>query len=310
MGAYDHWCAQKPRLREKLRDSADASGITYTVRHAIAQVEQNVMAEQNDDLLRQQMGILFSCCKASVGLLEVPATATVWTAHRGKAITGGRTMFSWMAIALGAQMASWLYCYASGRVLAWVLQLCALAASTIALVVTHIKRSNGEGGVPTKSTVMPDEERLFREVDEQMRAFDRFSNDFAYLNEQSAARQVSPDSKAVALMSEMMEALYMCEDEARIAAADAADRMAMELGLKTIPYSEETRHFFTVLPSIRKTETMVPAIVAAKDCRLLKRGTAAVEIRKDRSVAHEVVERDPSGAGMPGGGVGNEVYRL
>jgi hypothetical protein len=47
---------------EHLRNAGDASA-AYLTRHAIAQVEQNVMAEQPDDLLRQQTGILFACVK-------------------------------------------------------------------------------------------------------------------------------------------------------------------------------------------------------------------------------------------------------
>ncbi len=129
-----------------------------------------------------------------------------------------------------------------------------------------------------KVTLRPDEDKLFRAIDAQMQAIDRYMNDFAYLNEQAEDKQSAPDGKTLALVADMLEALYECDGESIQSAEEATRRMLAGLGLDAIHYGPDTQHLFTILPSKTETRTMVPAIVTEADARLLKRGTAAVKM--------------------------------
>ncbi|MCL1817531.1 MAG: thiamine phosphate synthase [Spirochaetaceae bacterium] len=93
-------------------------------------------------------------------------------------------------------------------------------------------------------TVRPDAERLVHAVDAQMKAIDRYVNDFLYLNEQSSGSQNVPDSKMIVRIAEMLEALYDCDDGAReaVEAATAGGVTLVQLREK----EAETREFYEI----------------------------------------------------------------
>lgn len=278
MGAYDCWCAQKPKLREKIKDCTDAGSIAYAVRHALAQVEQTTMAEQTDDLLRQQLGILFSGAKTSAQLLDVSVATKVWALQSQRVEKRGKAKALWVIAAL-VQIAAGLYAYAMSLWIAWVLMAVALVVAIVAQIASSRKmeKSGGEEDA-IKVTIRVDEGKLFHALDVQMQAIDRHVNDFAYLNEQALGLHAVPDGKIVSLVADMLEALYESDEESGEAAKEAADRMLSGLGLAAAAYSSSNQALFTVLPSKAITRTMIPAIMAAADGRLLRRGVAAVQM--------------------------------
>lgn len=287
MGAYDCWREQKQKLQQSISNSTEQGAVAYAVRHAIAQAEQNTMAKQADDLLRQQTGILFSCCKTSANLLDVSMISKVWTpqVQQWKEKKSLRLTL-WAAAGL-AQGAAGLYCYARGLWVAWVLIAAGLGLGAAALIQAAKKRNKADPYDQLMVTIQPDTEKLFRAIDEQMRAIDRYVNDFVYLNEQSSGSQNIPDSKMVARIADMLEALYECDDGAREAVEAATGPMLNGMGLEAVQYHESSKHLFTTLPSKGQTRTMVPAIVASGDHRLLFRGLAAAQ---DGKAGMEAVE--------------------
>ena len=78
MSIFEHWEAQKETLRQKLLEQPDMAGVVYQVRHAIAQTEQNALAEFSDDVLRQQAGVMLGTLKTSIGLMEAHIATQVW----------------------------------------------------------------------------------------------------------------------------------------------------------------------------------------------------------------------------------------
>ena len=279
MGAYEAWCAQKHKLRQSIQEAEDGGGIAYAVRHALAQVEQSTMARQSDDLLRQQTGILFSCCKTSASLLDVSVTTTAWLPQREAAQKKSPMAGTlWTAAAL-VQVAAGLYAYANGLWYLWIPMAAALAAAMGAWLLGK-RRKKEEPMDQVKVTLRPDEEKLFRVLDAQTQAIDRYINDFIYLNEQHAAQEAAPEGKMLARVADMLEALYEYDDGTGEAAQAAAERMLDSMGLGAMPYTPENRRLFTVLPSKDRTKTMIPAIVAKDDHRLLRRGVAAVRMEE------------------------------
>ena len=277
MGAYQCWCGQREKLRESLRDCAETSGAAYLVRHAIAQTEQNTMAEQPDDLLRQQTGILFSCFKTSIGLLDVTVATKVWVAQSQKTAPKRAGSASLLAIAALLLVAAGLLAYTKGLWLVWLPIAAALALGVVGLIVSRRgQRKEAPAEDTVRVTARPDAKKLFAAVDAQMEAIDRCINDFAYLNEQLLLKKGTPDAQNLTLISDMLEALYEADDETREAATLAADRVLEGMGMRAVGYAPENDAMFTVLPSKTETRTIVPAIVALDDNRLLRRGTAAV----------------------------------
>lgn len=276
MGAYDQWCAQKQKLRQEIQDVANVGSIAYAVKHALAQVEQNTMAQQGDDLLRQQTGILFSCVKTSVSLLDVSVATKVWVpqSYQSKKKKPLSTML--LVIAALVHIATGLYSYTMGLWIVWIPLAAVLVLSALALAVGGKRRKQEAPSDQVKVTLRPDEEKLLRVIDQQTQAIDRYINDFAYLNEQHGGQESTPDSKMIARVADMLEALYECDDDAMQAVQVAAQRMLDVLGLAAEPYSADNHHLFTLLPSKSTTKTMVPALVAKDDHRLLRRGVAAV----------------------------------
>jgi hypothetical protein len=280
MSAYQCWLTQKELLRESLKASGDTEGAVSLVRRTLAQVEQNVMAEQPDDLLRQQTGILFSCFKSSLSLLDITVATRVWVAqsHQEAARPKRRPASFWLLLTGTGLALGGLFAYFRGLPLIWI----PLAAALCCLVVGWItirRAPKSEAPLPEdrlKVTAKPDTEKLFEQIDAQMRAIDRYTNDFAYLNEQNALRSGSPALKNTAVLSELMESVCECEGEAGEEAVSAAERLLGDIGARAVWYAPEQARLFNVLPSISETRTLTPALVSLKDGALLYRGTAAV----------------------------------
>ena len=119
MSAFECWEEQRESLRAALKEQPSVPDQVYAIRHALMQTEQNTLAQQSDEILRQQMGVLFSLVKGSVSFLETPVVVTSWVAQsRREEKTGGK---AWLVVLAALLMVfSGLCCYFRGIVLGWV----------------------------------------------------------------------------------------------------------------------------------------------------------------------------------------------
>lgn len=278
MSAYQCWLAQREKLRDSLKATGDTSAAAYLVKHALAQVEQNTMAEQTDDLLRQQTGILFACSKTSLNLLDISITTRVWVARQQSVKTSKRRLSFWvMLCACLLQALCGVAAYLQALPLFWV-PLCAALAATIAGWV-FLRRAPAQEATDEDHlhvTAKPDTEKLFAAIDAQMRAVDRYISDFAYLNEQNTPANHAAELQNLSALAALLETVYGLEADAQPEAVEAVQRLMVGMGVSAVLYGAETARLFTVLPSLGETRTLVPAIVSEQNGALLLRGTAAV----------------------------------
>ena len=271
MSAFECWEEQRESLRAALKDQTSVADQVYAIRHALMQTEQNTLAQQSDEVLRQQMGVLFSLVKGSVGFLETPVAATSWVAQSRKTEKQGGK--AWLVVLTALLMIfSGLCCYFRGIVLGWVSALAALIAGSAALLTERRKAAVHD---EVRVTLQPDVERLLAVLDGQLRAIDRCANDFAYLNDSLRGREQGSSAMAERL-ADLMETVYDLSGDERDEIAGAVEGLLNGLGFRAMEYSEENSRLFTVLPSKNETRTISPAIVSAEDFRLIRRGTAAV----------------------------------
>lgn len=274
MSAFECWEEQRESLRAALKDQTSVADQVYAIRHALMQTEQNTLAQQSDEVLRQQMGVLFSLVKGSVGFLETPVAATSWVAQSRKAEKQGGK--AWLVVLTALLMIfSGLCCYFRGIVLGWVSALAALIAGSAALLTERRKGRKAAVHDEVRVTLQPDVERLLAVLDGQLRAIDRCANDFAYLNDSLRGREQGSSAMAERL-ADLMETVYDLSGDERDEMAGAVEGLLNGLGFRAMEYSEENSRLFTVLPSKNETRTISPAIVSAEDFRLIRRGTAAV----------------------------------
>lgn len=188
MSAFECWEEQRGSLRAALKEQPSVPDQVYAIRHALMQTEQNTLAQQSDEILRQQMGVLFSLVKGSVSFLETPVAVTSWVAQsRREEKTGGK---AWLVVLAALLMVfSGLCCYFRGIVLGWVSALAALIAGSAALLSERRKNRKPARHEEVRVTLQPDVERLLAVLDGQMRAIDRCANDFAYLNDSLQGRE-------------------------------------------------------------------------------------------------------------------------
>ena len=269
MSAFECWEEQRESLRAALKDQTSVADQVYAIRHALMQTEQNTLAQQSDEVLRQQMGVLFSLVKGSVGFLETPVAATSWVAQSRKTEKQGGK--AWLVVLTALLMIfSGLCCYFRGIVLGWVSALAALIAGSAALLTERRKSRKATGHDEVRVTLQPDVERLLAVLDGQLRAIDRCANDFAYLNDSLRGREQGSSAMAERL-ADLMEAVYDLGGDERDEMAGAVDGLLNGLGFRAMEYSEENSRLFTVLPSKNETRTLSPAIVSAEDFRLSRR---------------------------------------
>ena len=206
MSAFECWEEQRESLRAALKDQTSVADQVYAIRHALMQTEQNTLAQQSDEVLRQQMGVLFSLVKGSVGFLETPVAATSWVAQSRKTEKQGGK--AWLVVLTALLMIfSGLCCYFRGIVLGWVSALAALIAGSAALLTERRKGRKAAVHDEVRVTLQPDVERLLAVLDGQLRAIDRCANDFAYLNDSLRGREQGSSAMAERL-ADLMEAVY------------------------------------------------------------------------------------------------------
>lgn len=280
MSAYQCWLAQRERLRESLKHTAETSSAAYLTRHTLAQVEQNTMAEQTDDLLRQQTGILFSCLKTSLNLLDISVATKVWVAQSAVAPIRRHSPGAWsLALACGLMALTGWFAYARNLPVLWLPLVAALVATAFGWVsLGRARRVQPPAEDQLRVTAMPEPDKLFAAIDTQMKAIDRYINDFSYLNEQSALLHSAPESGSVAQLAALMEAVENLDTPEAQDVTSAADRLLEGSGIRALRYTAADAGVFTVLPSITETRTLAPALVSVRDGALLRRGTAAVLI--------------------------------
>lgn len=276
MTAFEYWQEQRDELRTSLHNQSSMADVVFSIRHALLQTEQNLLASQRDDILRQQLGVLFSFAKSAVHYLETPVTTSAWVAQsRKKKPHSGKKRFLRL-FPMGLIVLCGVFCYFEALTIGWILSLVALAAYALSFLPE--KKPAVTDDPALRITLQPDVERLLAVIDGQMRTIDRCINDFAYLNDSLRGDDQSGGTALANRISELMEAVYDVEPESREPLEDAMESLLGDLGLTAIPYSENNARLFTTLPSKNETRTITPAIVTAEDCTLLKRGTAAVNM--------------------------------
>lgn len=271
MTIFEHWQNQKELLRPKLTDEPDMAGVVYQVRHAIMQTEQNALAELDEDVLRQQAGVMLGMLKASIGLMEANIAAQVWVPQKQSDKPKESSRLRW--IAAGLLVLLMAYCGFKTLWLGSALGLCCLILSAVSLFSRPKTASFSD---EVRITLKPDIDRLFIILDGQIRSIDRAVNDFSYLNDQMRSGSDGADPSSIARAADLMEAIYACDEELREEAEEAASRLLASIGLYAVSYCEETSRYFNALPSKNTTRTLSPAILSLQDRRLLRRGTAAV----------------------------------
>ena len=276
MMIFDHWMIQKDRLPSLLDQQQDLSGVIYQLRHALLQTEQNALAEMTDDVLRQQAGVLFACIKNSVGLLEAHIAAQVWVPQKVQQTQYAPLKTRLLPLAVFLLAAA--VCVLRSEWILFALITAGLALSAVSVFQRQKEQGSSDPTAETRVSLKPDTDKILGILDGQIRAIDRYLNDFSYLNEQLRGSSDCSDPVAVSRASDLLEALYECSEEDRAPADEAARKLLESLGLRALDYTEETSRYFNALPSKNTTRTLAPAIFSIKDQRLLRRGTAVVRM--------------------------------
>ncbi|MBR4067789.1 MAG: hypothetical protein IKK08_04075 [Clostridia bacterium] len=276
MTALENWQEQRPELIRELKNQQEIGDIIYSVRHAILQTEQNTLAVQTDDILRQQLGILFGLLKGSMSLLNIPAAATTWApiAHKKKLRPG----FPFLMAAACILTAAGIWMYAKGDLLGWLLPLSTLVLGLIGLLLNSRARQKEEAGQAAnlRTTYSIDTEQLLGAIEAQIVMIDRCAADFAYLNQSIRQPTGSRGWQNLEAVSELLETIYAYDDDLRTQADDAIRQLLIEMGLEAVDFEPANENLFTQLPSKSMTRTLCPALLSTEDHHLLKRGTAVV----------------------------------
>ncbi len=278
MTALECWQQQRTELERALEGQQEISGIIYTARHAILQTEQNTLASQSDDILRQQMGVLFALLKNSLSLLNVSVTETAWapvSLRREKKLSKG---FPFLLAAALLMLAAGLLNYLQKDLLGWLLPLAATAAAIAGLWIGSISTQKAADKFQPKlrTTCQVNTEQLLGAIEAQIVMIDRCAQDFAYLNHSLRTPTGGTGWQNLEAVSELLETIYSYDDDLRQQAEEAMGQLLVEMGLEAVDYSQESEKLFTQLPSKNMTRTLCPALLSAEDHRLLRRGTAVV----------------------------------
>ncbi|MBE5802509.1 MAG: hypothetical protein E7319_09520 [Clostridiales bacterium] len=279
MTAFEHWQNERDALHSVISAQQDINGVVYEIRHAILQTEQNTLAAQSDDVLRQQTGVLFSMLKNSVSLLSAPISSTTWVAASKRKEKRHSGALPLMIAAFFAMVSAGLWGYARGDLLGWMLPLAALVLACIAMVIDagERKKKTQQNSENVRVTFTPDPDKLLAVIDGQMRSLDRCINDFSYLNDTLRNPGGSVGKQNLNAVSELLEVIYSYDEDLRSQADDAVTHLLSGYGLVALEYTRERSKLFNALPSKNMTRTICPAIVSAEDHRLLRRGTAVVQ---------------------------------
>lgn len=284
MSAYENWCQQTEALKSSLTAEHQIDRCIYQIRHAVMQTEQSTLSEIEDDVLRQQCGILFHGLKHDLDMMTAVTPGTV-LCEREKTNADQRFLqipdvlilcVFFMITVLSLLRLQWILA-AAGAIGAGVTLICAKLRSN--------KPSSAFRGT-MKSTVQPDTERMIALVSESMSEIDRCVIDLEYLNSTSSSEANAPNRKLAGNASALLTALYDLRSEGTDTseALLAITRLLECEHIAFCDYSPDQARLFSVLPSKNDSCTVTPALLDEKDGALLYRGTAVV---KDTSVHQE-----------------------
>lgn len=277
MTAFECWQEQRDGLLSSLYKQNSMADVVFTIRHALMQTEQNLLASQTDDILRQQLGVLFSFAKNSLAYLETPVTTTAWVPQSRKKTDGSGKKLFFRLFPILLILLCGLFCYFEKLTFGWVLSIAALIAYGLSFLPEKTPAASDD---QLHIMLKPDAERLVAVIDGQMRSIDRCINDFTYLNNSLRGEDQSSGTALANKLGDLMEAVYDVDPESREPLDDALQSLLSDMGLTALSYSESNARHFTILPSKNETRTLSPAIVSTEDYRLLRRGTAAVRLEK------------------------------
>lgn len=272
MSVLEYWQQQKEPLLQVLEGCATAADMAYQIRHALLQTEQNALAAMDDDILRQQAGILLSGLKNAANLLDCHKQTQVLVPLSIKRQKRRIAPLQWFAAGLMVLLG--VYCYGKGLWLGLGLVIASLLLSAAALFPEKNNQTQSE----TQIVIKPDIDRLMPLLDGQIRGIDRALSDMAYLNDQLREGGETADPVSLSRVADLMEALYEWDDQLRAPLSEPVNRLLESLGLCVLDYTPENRRYFNALPSKSVTRTLSPAILSRKERQLLRRGTAAVRM--------------------------------
>lgn len=272
MSVLEYWQQQKEPLLQALEGCATAADMAYQIRHALLQTEQNALAAMDDDILRQQAGILLSGLKNAAGLLDCHKQTQMWVPTSIKRQKRRIAPLQWFSFGLMAVLG--VYCYGKGLWLALGLVVAALLLWVATLFPREAEKPQSDYQIVNK----PDIDKLLPLLDGQVRAIDRALSDMAYLNDQLRGGGETADPVSLSRVADLMEALYEWDDDDRLPLSEPVNRLLESLGLCVLDYTPENRRYFNALPSKSVTRTLSPAILSVRDRQLLRRGTAAVRM--------------------------------
>jgi hypothetical protein len=276
MTALENWQEQRTELTKELRNQREIGDILYSVRHALMQTEQNTLAAQTDEVLRQQLGVLFGLLKNSVNLLNIPVAATTWTPYAKK-----KKLHPGFPFLLGAALLLILtvvWMYAKKDLLGYLVPLATLVLGLVGIALNADARRKEEGMLfaEQRTTHTLDTEQLLGAIEAQIVMIDRCTTDFAYLNKSLRDPTGGMSWQNLDAVSELLETIYAYDDDLRAQTGDAIQQLLIEMGLEAVDFEPENEQMFTQLPSKSTTRTLCPALLSAEDHRLLRRGTAVV----------------------------------
>ena len=278
MTALECWQQQRAELKRDLEGQKEISGIIYAARHAILQTEQNTLASQSDDILRQQMGVLFALLKNNLSLLNVNVTQTAWAHVSRKKERKLSKGFPLLLAAGLIMLGTGLILYYQKNLPGCLLVLAATIAGIAGLVLNSLgtRKQTDRLQENLHTTCQVDAEQLIGAIEAQIVMIDRCAQDFAYLNQSLRAPTGGGGWQNLEAVSELLETIYSYDDDLRQQAEESMRQLLVEMGLEAVDYSLESEKLFTQLPSKNMTRTLCPALLSAEDHRLLRRGTAVV----------------------------------
>jgi hypothetical protein len=187
----------------------------------------------------------------------------------GRAVSGGkpkgRPAAWWLFVAVAMELGAGLLAYFGGQTLTWIAFAgrARMHVYRLACPTPRARHADAEED-RLRVTARPDTEKLFQAIDAQMKAIDRFVNDFTYLNEQNALQGGAPDPRTVPALAELLEAVCECEGEAGEEATLAAERLIADMGARAVPYSPEEARLFNILPASIRPHALAPALVSLR----------------------------------------------
>jgi len=271
MTAEQYWELHKGEVLADLKSAGSDEELLAIYHRFWESLKTHVLSGfAHEDILRQQIALMFIEADTAADMLRVRETPQVMLAQKPREKQNGlrRLLDGPMPACIVAVLGTVLSLIAGGKV--WHLTL--LFAITAVLLLRGYKRDSEPGNAGYTVRVSTNQKLLEHQISRQVQLMDAHIADLKTLQNDllTPVKDILPDKTSISLCQYVWATAH--QGYPISSTLMMAEKLMQQNDMEWVMYQEDTRAFFDVMPTKRESRMVYPALRKTSDGTLLCKG--------------------------------------